>query len=210
MKLGLIERDQRQTDFSTVRVRERLNELRRLVRYRHNNILAIGMPGAWAWVVSDLALAKRGLQATLDADQVESGDYPDIFIEGTVIREQVKRDIIGLFWRIGLGPMVEEIDDSPLIWPRDDRRSTEILPASIVAAVLEVTSVERAECQLRTIDAVDEDDIDRRRRANREREKARRQAAGVAPQALSKSRLEPWREAGVSRATWYRMLKQKD
>jgi hypothetical protein len=211
-QLGVIEKDSRQGDFSTVLARQRLNELRRLVRYRRDNGLAVGNVWLWLEVITDLAMAKRSLRSVAEYDEsrVHDPDYhaeflSEFFEEGSPARERLRREVVGLFWRLDLGELVESIGDDWGIWPlRHHEKSTELMPAWLVGSLLGVTSVEREERELRSIDAVDNDASDRRRKANRQREAKRRREAGATPQTLSKSRTEPWRDAGVSRATWYR------
>jgi len=83
--------------------------------------------------------------------------------------------------------------------------------ADTLASRLGVTYAVRQELGLHTIGALDMTKAEReaaRKLRARERESARRRARGAKPQAESLSRTKPWEAAGMSRATWYRRLRQ--
>ncbi len=76
---------------------------------------------------------------------------------------------------------------------------------------LRLTKEERTMLGITTIGAVDHGKaarIKRRKERDKQRKQQARRAAGVKPRseyrAASVSHNEPWKEAGVSRATWYR------
>jgi hypothetical protein len=86
--------------------------------------------------------------------------------------------------------------------------------ADTLGKVLRVTYAERSALRITTIGCYDVPKVERtRRRKERHRlsQQARRRAQGVIPReqylAKSISRQQPWQAAGVSRATWYRLLK---
>ncbi len=200
--MRLIENDGgRQKDYSEVRARQRLNELSRLVRYRRDHGLDIGHGVAWSIVLSDIALARRHLWT-----KGREGE----FAPGAPLVEQLRHQIDNLFWRIGLGDIV----NSPLmraihaeVWPRLSEDPHVLLPAAGVGEVLEVTAIERADCRLLTIDDVEEGAHGRRLKAAREREQRKRLERGAKPRSQSLSATRPWKSLGISRATYYRRLR---
>lgn len=89
--------------------------------------------------------------------------------------------------------------------------------ADAVAHHLRVSMQERTELGLKTIGAFDIEHIERKRlvrERKRERDRVRlqekRAAARISPpvRAGSISRLKPWKAEGISRATWYRRMRQ--
>lgn len=89
---------------------------------------------------------------------------------------------------------------------------THLISSAKLGHMLSLSSVERTECRIRTIDAVDEPRAERaarrageRRRRDREAKRAKR---GRLPRAIYEaaavSKQKPWEAEGISRATWYR------
>jgi hypothetical protein len=80
-----------------------------------------------------------------------------------------------------------------------------------LADALNLHEAERVELGIVSIGAVDvtpEQRKAKRKARNRERKRETRRAKGAKPQARSKSRLKPWNSEGISRATWYRRVRQ--
>jgi hypothetical protein len=82
--------------------------------------------------------------------------------------------------------------------------------ADTLARKIGLTAERRARLKIRTIGAVDET-TEQRKEKRRERQRLakerKRRAAGVltiAEARMIRARREPWRTAGISRATWYR------
>lgn len=159
--------------------RQRRNSLSRLVKYRIENGLALGPAIAWAAVLGNTLAALR-TEVTVTA-------------------------VAALAARLGLPPIdpelisasIADVEQTRRVWS-DYRLRT---PAQ-VGAMLEVTSIERQECNLRDIDAADEAASDRKRRLARERQARRR--AGAAPAAPRLTQRQRAQAAGVSLATWKR------
>lgn len=90
----------------------------------------------------------------------------------------------------------------------------QVWKADELAWRLHVTAAERARYGLTTIGAIDETSaarLTRRETSNRERQRLRRRANGVAERseylARSVAKAAPWKAEGISRATWYRRRK---
>ena len=94
-----------------------------------------------------------------------------------------------------------------------------MLPADVVAKMLHVTYSERSRLSLKTIGACDvsrhhRDKLakERKRERDRKRQEAKRRAEGrvdrKSQQAQTKTAIKPWKEMGVSRATYYRRLRE--
>lgn len=188
----------KQKDFTEVRARQRLNELTRLARYRRENGLDIGTPLAWGYLLSDIALARRRLWTKGREGEIAPG---------APLHEELRRQVEAYFWRIGLGDMVA----SPIaramhaeVWSRLESNPMVLVEAAVAGELLEVTSIERADCGLRTIDDVDQGRDGRRKEAARVRERTRRILAGATPREHSAAHTRPWEILGVSRATYYR------
>ena len=91
----------------------------------------------------------------------------------------------------------------------------------VAGRTLGLSRFDREACRITTMDAVDDPRAARARRKamektrrERERGEARRRKAGAVPRgeylANSLSRLEPWKEQGISRRTYYRRMKQSE
>lgn len=79
--------------------------------------------------------------------------------------------------------------------------------ADRLAWKLRLTERDRAALRITTIGAIDcgkAARTKRRRQADIDRKRQQRQAAGAKPQAASNARIQPWKQLGISRATWYR------
>ena len=92
--------------------------------------------------------------------------------------------------------IVDEAAETPAIWNCDK-----------LAKYLGLTYQQRTQLEIKTIGACD---FSRRHRRRQRRHKDRmyqlhkRRATGARPHSQSISATEPWRELGMSRATWYR------
>lgn len=87
-------------------------------------------------------------------------------------------------------------------------RRRSFLRADSLANLLRLTNAERSFLGIRTIGAVDRGKRQRaadRKAADRAYQAAKRAAGGATPQKASKSKLQPWKRAGMSRAKWYRL-----
>lgn len=108
-------------------------------------------------------------------------------------------------WLIGTerDDLLQEVTRFPRRWT-----------AEALAAKLNLTEVDRRKLKIRTIGAVDmtaEERKQQRKLRERARKRLRRRSGGAKKReqylADSKSRLKPWKAAGVSRRTWYRRAK---
>lgn len=84
--------------------------------------------------------------------------------------------------------------------------------ADELAFQLGLTIARRTELAITTIGAIDCDKAERaelRKQRAAAREKARRAKAGAVPRAKSAERTKPWQARGISRATYYRNLKNE-
>jgi hypothetical protein len=84
--------------------------------------------------------------------------------------------------------------------------------ADNLARFLGVTYAQRQALRLTTIGSVNVGKRARkemRKRRDRLAKEAKRRAAGMRPQSASLSATKPWRELGMSRATWYRRNKAR-
>ncbi|WP_202306166.1 hypothetical protein [Mesorhizobium sp. L-8-10] len=134
--------------WSTVTVMQRKNELARLVQYRLHNGLDAGPPIGWAAVLANLS-ATLGDEVTVDS-------------------------VADLCRRIGLPEIDAAIVAGLARDPEKARRvwtKYELLDAASTGALIEMTSVEREELEIKRIDAWDETADDRRRRLTRERKR---------------------------------------
>lgn len=160
--------------------RQRRNSLSRLVKYRVENGLALGSAAAWAHVLGNTLAALRQ-EVTTDA-------------------------VAALAARLGLPPIDAEtisgatadIESTRRVW-----HGYRLRTAGQVGSMLELTSVEREECRITDISAVDESPGDRRRRLDRERKKADR-AARAAQAGPRLTQVEMAKLEGISLSTWQR------
>jgi len=82
-----------------------------------------------------------------------------------------------------------------------------------LAQWLGLTFEVRQKLSITTIGAIDMPKRARkklRKAKDRARKEAKRRAQGARPQAESLSQTRPWKEAGMSRRTWYRQNKQRN
>lgn len=95
-----------------------------------------------------------------------------------------------------LDDIIQDVLDHPMRWT-----------AGKLAWRLGLTDAERTVLDIRTIRPIDVDEAglaERQKQRDRERKAAKRRAIGMKPQAMSKTKQEPWKMLGMSRATWYR------
>lgn len=160
--------------------KQRRNSLSRLVKFRRENGGRLGPEEGWIAVLGNTVAA---LRQPVDVQSVAA-----------------------LAARLGLPPFDFEKAEGLLADTEQARRvwSTYRLrtPAQ-VASLLQVTRVERDECRLRDIEAVDEPASDRKRRLARERQTRRRREAGNNPSTQAQKAAA----AGISLATWKRRHK---
>lgn len=105
--------------------------------------------------------------------------------------------------------LISEVED----WQAE--HGVQLISMKRLGGMLKLTAAEREACNIRTIDAIDETRAQRQARLAearkvRERE-AKKEKRGRVPRELyeaqSLTAKQPWAEAGVSRATWFRQQK---
>jgi hypothetical protein len=83
--------------------------------------------------------------------------------------------------------------------------------ADTLERLLNLTDVERSRLSIRTIGAVDctkDQRAAKRRERDRQSKQLKRRAGGAKPQAQSVNRQQPWLGLGISRATYFRRMRQ--
>lgn len=164
--------------------RERRHELTRLALRRRGDLFrpgyALGPSQGWAAVLVNLAIVLYG-----------NGSPRTVRDLAAVVgyREPIDDRLIVSLSR--------DSEIASKVWGR----RYQLLEPDAVATLLEVSSAEREELNLRRIGAVEETSSDRRKRQQREWVTKRRRSGGMAPKAPA---AKPWIAAGVSRATWFR------
>ena len=96
----------------------------------------------------------------------------------------------------GCARLIAEVAERQECWTADE-----------LAGRIGLDDATRTLLKIKSIGAVDVDKAARYRRAKRkdaERHRIKRAQAGATPRELSSARLEPWRDSGVSRATYFR------
>lgn len=134
--------------WTTVMTLQRLNELQRVVRYRRAYRLDAGPPIGWCVVLADLAAA---LKQEVNVTSVDN-----------------------LCRRIGL-PTIDPAVVAGVAHHAEPARRVwtqyRLLSAEAAGNLIELTSVEREECEIKRIDAADEPSHERKRRLARARQK---------------------------------------
>jgi len=185
----------------------RLAELYRLaVFYRQEGIRMD--PKTWTFVLA--ATLGAGKPAYLPIRQGRSYvRWPGLTLE--TLRTAVERCQIGIFTDDQLAALIKQIER----WQAS--HGVHLISATRLGEMLNLTAAEREVCRIRSIDACDETREERKARlaearkvTDREAKKAKR---GRTPREIyegqSWSVKQPWKEAGVSRATWYRKLRDE-
>lgn len=173
--------------FADVKARQRRNDLRRLVSYRRQHGLAIGGFMEWAVVLAD-TVAALGETVTVEA-----------------IERLAHEICLPRLWSSGVERRM--VAETAVAFERGRRlRGQSHRPCAAVLAgeYLGLTSVERADCGIRTIDAEDQSKVERVREMDKLRKARERRNAGAVPRAHSIAARKPWEELGISRATYFR------
>lgn len=135
-----------------VMVKQRYNELARIVKYRRAYDLDPGPPIGWAVVLADLEAA-FGREVNVAS-----------------VRDLCRRLKLPLIDDDVVAGVAHTAEMARRVWT-----SYRPITAASVGALLLVTTVEREECQLKRIDAIDEPSDARRRRLSKERMKRKRE-----------------------------------
>jgi hypothetical protein len=182
------------------RALQRRNDLARILDLG----VVVGNDHAWCVVLANLApfmFALRGEHRI--HDRARSKDAADFwkfarrieFLAGDLGLNLDPREV-----RCAAEALVREVDEKGADFA--------LMPADRVATLLGVDTATREAARAWTIGATDEAAEDRRRRRWREADARRRAREGAVSRSQSITAAKPWVDAGVSRATWYRRLRE--
>lgn len=160
------------------KVRQRLNSLSKISKYRREHGLELGQDGDWSIAIANVVAAMGQEVTVLSVAALRARlGLPEIDAER--LSSQIAD--VELMRRVSFG--------YPLRTPAQ------------IGALLGVSSVEREEARVIDIDAVDENATQRRQRLDRERRRAKRAALKAGRQKTQKEMAD---EEGVSLSTWKR------
>lgn len=138
--------------WTTVMTLQRLNELQRVVRYRRAYGLDAGPPIGWCVVLADLAAAlKQEVNVTSVDDLCRRIGLPTI--DPAVV-----------------AGVAHHAEPARRVWTQ-----YRLLSAEAAGNLIELTSIEREECEIKRIDAADEPAHERKRRLAKERQRKKRE-----------------------------------
>lgn len=190
----------------------RLGELYRLACFRRHHRLAVDA-NTFAFVLAaTLACGGRGNMLIRGRVNREAGMearprvIPWAGLDLASLREGVTRADLGEIGDAELRTVIEAVRR----W--QTQNGAALISAARLGEMLALTSVERAECRIKTIDALDEPKAERRARQREEKRmrdrEGKRVTRGRMPreiyEAKALSRSMPWEAEGVSRRTWER------
>lgn len=186
------------------RASHRLAELYRLAAfYRSHNIPMDA--GTWGYVLA--ATLGAGKPAWLPISRYRDIRWSGLTLES--LRTAVDRCGLESFTDDELVSLINKVDE----WQA--KHGVRLIGMRYLGEMLRLTAAEREVCNITTIDAIDETRAERMERLadaqkakDREAKKAKRgQVPREVYEARSLTATQPWTEAGVSRATWYRQQK---
>ncbi len=188
------------------RASHRLSELYRLAEFYRQHGIRMD-PDTWAFILA--ATLGAGQSAWLPTARAHRTiRWPGLTLD--TLKDAIARCDLGSFDNEELETKINAVEQ----WQAE--HGVHLMSMKRAGELLNLTAAEREACGIRTIDAVDETRAERKARLAEARKAADREAKratrGRTPrqvyEAVSLSAKQPWNEAGVSRATWYRELKK--